>query len=90
MAEYYQVVVYQDKQERQEYLRRKAPKAHKFPNLTDRTGLTVSIIRRQMGWSDKNTQKAKPVNIAAAQESSDVGELPDSIFTKKINLRNSK
>lgn len=43
-----------------------------------------------MGWSDKNTQKAKPVNIAPAQESTDVGELPDSIFTQKINLRNSK
>ncbi|KAI8120348.1 hypothetical protein FF38_13809 [Lucilia cuprina] len=88
LAEYYQAVVQQDKQERQEYLRRKAPKAHKFPSLTDRTGLTVSIIRRQMGWSDKNTQKAKPVNIAPSIESADVGELPDSIFTQKINLRN--
>ncbi|XP_013107195.2 dynactin subunit 4 [Stomoxys calcitrans] len=88
LAEYYQAVVQQDKQERQEYLRRKTPKAHKFPSLTDRTGLTVSIIRRQMGWSDKNTQKAKPVNIAAAQNTEDVGQLPESVFTQKINLRN--
>ncbi|XP_061390193.1 dynactin subunit 4 [Musca vetustissima] len=88
LAEYYQAVVQQDKQERQEYLRRKTPKTHKFPSLTDRTGLTVSIIRRQMGWSDKNTQKAKPVNIAPAQNTEDVGQLPESIFTQKINLRN--
>lgn len=90
MAEYYQAVVQQDKNERQEYLRRKAPKAHKFPSLTDRTGLTVSLIRRQMGWSDKNTQKAKPVNITPAQTSEDVGELPESIFSQNINLRNGK
>lgn len=89
LSEYYQAVVQQDKQEKQEYLRRKAPRSHKFPSLTDRTGLTVSIIRRQMGWSDKNTQKAKPVNIAASQQFDDVGELPEAIFTENINLRNS-
>lgn len=48
------------------------------------------MIRRQMGWADKNTQKAKPVNIAAAAPTEDVGELPASIFTQKLNLRNSK
>ena len=48
------------------------------------------MIRRQMGWTDKNTQKAKPVNISAAAASEDVGELPASIFTQKLNLRNSK
>lgn len=34
LLEYYQAVVLQDKQEKQEYLRRKTPKAHKFPSLT--------------------------------------------------------
>ena len=34
LLEYFQAVVLQDKQEKQEYLRRKAPKAHKFPSLT--------------------------------------------------------
>uniref|UniRef100_A0A1A9X006 Dynactin subunit 4 n=1 Tax=Glossina brevipalpis TaxID=37001 RepID=A0A1A9X006_9MUSC len=88
LSEYYQAVVQQDRKEKQEYLRRKAPRSHKFPSLTNRTGLTVSIIRRQMGWSDKNTQKAKPVNIAPSQQIDDVGELPDAIFTEGINLRN--
>ncbi|XP_037938032.1 dynactin subunit 4-like [Teleopsis dalmanni] len=88
LLEYYQAVVLQDKQEKQEYMRRKTPKAHKFPSLTDRTGLTVSMIRRQIGWSDKTTQKAKPVNIAPSVASEDVGELPASIFTQKLNLKN--
>ena len=48
------------------------------------------MIRRQIGWTDKNTQKAKPVDISAAVASEDVGELPENIFTNKINLRNSK
>lgn len=34
LLEYYQSVVLQEKQEKQEYNRRKTPKAHKFPTLT--------------------------------------------------------
>ncbi|EDS45902.1 dynactin P62 subunit [Culex quinquefasciatus] len=33
-------------------LRRKTPKTSKFLSLTDRTGVTVSKIRRQMDWTD--------------------------------------
>ncbi|XP_017471029.1 PREDICTED: dynactin subunit 4 [Rhagoletis zephyria] len=88
LLEYYQAVVLQDKQEKQEYLRRKTPKAHKFPSLTDRTGLTVSMIRRQIGWPDKNTQKAKPVNISPSVATEELEELPDEVFTQPLNLRN--
>lgn len=34
LLEHYQNVVLQDKQEKQDYWRRKAPKQHKFPSLT--------------------------------------------------------
>ncbi|XP_054730427.1 dynactin subunit 4 [Anastrepha obliqua] len=88
LLEYYQAVVLQDKQEKQEYLRRKTPKAHKFPSLTDRTGLTVSMIRRQIGWPDKNTQKAKPVNITPSIATDELDALPNEVFSQAINLRN--
>ncbi|KAL1378926.1 hypothetical protein pipiens_015266 [Culex pipiens pipiens] len=43
-------------------LRRKTPKTSKFLSLTDRTG--VSMIRRQMGWTDSEEQiKATPSSI---------------------------
>uniref|UniRef100_A0A1B0CK06 Dynactin subunit 4 n=1 Tax=Lutzomyia longipalpis TaxID=7200 RepID=A0A1B0CK06_LUTLO len=66
LMEHFQAVVLRDKQERQDYLRRKSPKQHKYPSLTDRTGLTVSMIR------------------LATEE---VDQLPDSIFTEPVNLR---
>lgn len=61
--------------------------------MKDRTGLTVSTIRRQMGWTDKNTvskPKPKPSKISPSVATNDIDELPDEIFTKKINLKNSK
>lgn len=88
LMEYYQSLVLQEKQEKQEFLRRKTPKQHKFPSLTDRTGLTVSLIRRQIGWSDKSIPKTKPISIAAAEASAEVEALPEDIFTQPINLRN--
>ncbi|XP_060655494.1 dynactin subunit 4 [Drosophila nasuta] len=88
LMEYYQTVVLQEKQEKQEFLRRKAPKPHKFPSLTDRTGLTVSLIRRQIGWTDKSLPKPKPVNITSAEAAAEVEALPADIFTQPINLRN--
>lgn len=88
LLEYYQAVVQQDKQEKLEYMKRVMPKVHKYPSLTDRTGLRVPIIRRQMGWSDKNTQKAKPVYITPSEQSDNINDLPDSIFREKVNLCN--
>lgn len=80
----------QDRLERQEYLKRKMPKAHKFSSLTDRTGLTVAIIRRQMGWPDKSMQKIKPVQITPSESVEYIDDLPESIFTESIDLQNSK
>ncbi|EDW02227.1 dynactin subunit 4 [Drosophila grimshawi] len=88
LMEYYQSVVLQEKQEKQEFMRRKAPKQHKFPSLTDRTGLTVSLIRRQIGWNDKSIPKTKPINITPAEASAEVEPLSEDIFTQPINLRN--
>lgn len=88
LLEYYQSVVLQEKQEKQEYNRRKTPKSHKFPTLTDRTGLTVAIIRRQMGWPDKNPQKPKLIQISPSAATDNVEELNPSIFTQKINIKN--
>uniref|UniRef100_A0A1L8E5D8 Dynactin subunit 4 n=1 Tax=Nyssomyia neivai TaxID=330878 RepID=A0A1L8E5D8_9DIPT len=87
LMEHFQAVVLRDKQERQDYLRRKSPKQHKYPSLTDRTGLTVSMIRRQMGWSDKAPPKAKPIDVNASIGVEDVEQLPETIFTQPVNLR---
>uniref|UniRef100_A0A6B2E955 Dynactin subunit 4 n=1 Tax=Phlebotomus kandelakii TaxID=1109342 RepID=A0A6B2E955_9DIPT len=87
LMEHYQAVVLRDKQERQDYQRRKAPKQHKYPSLTDRTGLTVSMIRRQMGWSDKTPSKAKPIDVNPSEATEEVNQLPNSIFTDPVNLR---
>lgn len=46
------------------------------------------MIRRQIGWTDKNTQKSKPVSISAAGATDEVDELPANIFTQKVNLKN--
>nr|XP_016941203.1 dynactin subunit 4 [Drosophila suzukii] len=86
LVEYFQAVVLQEKQEKMEFMRRKAPKQHKFPSLTDRTGLTVSLIRRQIGWNDK-VPKAKAV-ITPAEATAEVEGLPANIFTEPLNLRN--
>ncbi|EDS29747.1 dynactin P62 subunit [Culex quinquefasciatus] len=59
-------------------LRRKTPKTSKFLSLTDRTGEMVSMIRRQMGWTDSEEQiKAtpSPINRSVAIEA--VDEFPD-------------
>ncbi|XP_055632676.1 dynactin subunit 4 [Toxorhynchites rutilus septentrionalis] len=88
LLEHYQSVVLHEKQEKQELWRRKTPKQSKFPSLTDRTGLTVSMIRRQMGWTDSKTQiKATPSAINRSVASENVAELPLEILTKEINLK---
>lgn len=84
--DYYRSIVLQEKQEKQDFWRRKTPKSHKYPSLTDRTGLTVSLIRRQIGFSDKMPPKIKPPKINPSQASDFVDDLPDDIFTKEINL----
>ncbi|XP_031629358.1 dynactin subunit 4 [Contarinia nasturtii] len=86
LMEYYQDTVIVDKQEKQDYSRRMTPKKHKFGSLTDRTGLTASMVRRQMGWSEKLTIKKNPI-ISPSEASEDVDELPKDIFTQPINLK---
>uniref|UniRef100_A0A1Q3G1K6 Dynactin subunit 4 n=1 Tax=Culex tarsalis TaxID=7177 RepID=A0A1Q3G1K6_CULTA len=89
LLEHYQSVVLHEKQEKQELWRRKTPKASKFPSLTDRTGLTVSMIRRQMGWTDSKAQiKATPAPINRSVASEAVDELPEELLTKPIQLKN--
>nr|XP_019533956.2 dynactin subunit 4-like [Aedes albopictus] len=89
LLEHYQSVVLHEKQEKQELWRRKTPKQSKFPSLTDRTGLTVAMIRRQMGWAESKAQvksTPSPINKSAATET--VEELPADIFTKELTLKN--
>ncbi|XP_055586514.1 dynactin subunit 4 [Uranotaenia lowii] len=88
LLEHYQSVVLLEKQEKQELWRRKTPKQSKFPSLTDRTGLTVSMIRRQMGWSDKTQIKQTPPKINESVASETVDQLPADIFSKEICLNN--
>lgn len=88
LLEHYQSVVLQEKQEKQDFWRRKGPKQHKFPSLTDRTGLTVSMIRRQIGWSDKSPPKAKLISVSPSLATDEVEELPETVFTKELNLKN--
>ncbi|XP_052866405.1 dynactin subunit 4 [Anopheles cruzii] len=88
LLEHYQSVVLHEKQERQELWRRKTPKQTKFPSLTDRTGLTVSMFRRQMGLPDgKASIKATitPIKESVARDEPD--ELPDYLLTAEINLK---
>lgn len=89
LMEYYQSVVLQEKQERQEFWRRKAPKQHKYPSLSDRTGVTVSMVRRQLGWSDKNAAPKLSMAEIKPSEATKVAEsdLPEDIFTKEICLK---
>ncbi|KAG5673323.1 hypothetical protein PVAND_003383 [Polypedilum vanderplanki] len=84
---YYSVVLH-DKQLKQEERRRRSTKQSKFPNMTDRTGLNVSAIRRQMGF-DKSAAKPKSKPTAIAPSiAEDVDDLPEEIFTQPINLKN--
>lgn len=46
------------------------------------------MIRRQMGWADKAPPKPKAITPSEASE--EVDELPESIFTEPVNLKNSK
>lgn len=87
LMEHHQSVVLQEKQEKQELWRRKTPKS-KFPSLTDRTGVNVSMVRRQLGWSDKTaTPKVKVAEIKASEAARAENDLPEDIFTKEIALK---
>lgn len=88
LLEHFQAVVLQEKQEKQEYWRRKAPKPNKFPSITDRTGITVSMIRRQMGYSDKSQAKIKPSSINPSIATDVVEPLPDYLFKQELSLKN--
>uniref|UniRef100_A0A182QQ57 Dynactin subunit 4 n=1 Tax=Anopheles farauti TaxID=69004 RepID=A0A182QQ57_9DIPT len=88
LLEHYQSVVLHDKQERQELWRRKTLKKSQFPSLTDRTGLTVSMMRRQMGWTEGKVQlKTTPTPINPSVASDEVDELPDELFNSEVNLK---
>jgi dynactin-4 len=88
LLDYYQSVVLHEKQEKQELWRRKAPKPSKYPSLTEKTGITVSMVRRQLGWSDNKAQmKTTPTAIKGSVASEDVDELLPEIFTQPINLK---
>lgn len=50
--------------------------------------MTASIIRRQMGLSDKTAPKVKQSTINPSLATDVVKELPDDIFSKEINLSN--
>lgn len=91
LLEHFQAVVLHDKQEKQDFLRRKTVKSTKFPSMTDRTGLTVSSIRRQMGFDKSSPKpKAKPSSITPAVASAEVDELPEEFLTQEVNLKSSK
>lgn len=59
--------------------------------MKDRTGLTVSSIRRQMGFDKTPVKpKVKPIVITPSIATAEVEELPDDFFTQPINLKNGK
>ncbi|XP_063699567.1 dynactin subunit 4 [Culicoides brevitarsis] len=87
LAEHAQAVVLQRKQEKQDYLKRRTQKPHKFPSLTDRTGLTASMIRRQVNWGEKTSQKIHVEKINPSIATDETTPLPESIFTDDINLK---
>ncbi|XP_035794863.1 dynactin subunit 4-like [Anopheles albimanus] len=87
LFDHYRSVALHDKQERQELWRRKAPRPTKYPNLTDRTGLTVEILRRQIGLPEaKAPPKLTIIPIKPAVASDEVDELPIELLTEKLNL----
>lgn len=91
LLEYYQALVMREKQEKLDYSRRKIPRpTGKYQSLTDRTGLTVSMIRRQMGWSDKQIPhkiKMKEINPSVSEDDI-LDDLPIDLFTKELELCN--
>lgn len=90
ILDHYQSVVLHDKQLKQDEKRRKSTKQSKFPSMTDRTGLNVSAIRRQMGF-DKSAAKPKTKPSSISPSTIDeLEDLPDDIFSQPINLKNSK
>lgn len=86
LLEYSQGIVLQRKQEKQDGLRRRAVKS-KFPSLSDRTGITVASIRRQMNWHDKTPQKVKVEEIPKSIATDEIDPLPDSIFDSEVNFK---
>lgn len=42
-----------------------------------------------MGWTDKSTPKAKLTLINPSIATDEIEELPSSIFTEELNLKNS-
>ncbi|EDS29690.1 acetyl-coenzyme A transporter 1 [Culex quinquefasciatus] len=69
--------------------RRKTQNTSKFLRLTNRTELAVSMIRRQMGWTDREEQiKATPSPINRSGTSEAVDELLEDLLTKPIQLKN--
>lgn len=87
LVEHYQALVLQRKQEKQDGWRRKSQKQHKFPSLTDRSGLTVSSIRRQINWDKSGPQKIKVEEITKSEASADTEPLPDSLFTESVSFK---
>lgn len=87
LLEYFQAVVLQRKQEKQDNWRRKSPKPSKFPSLTDRSGLTVSSIRRQMNWHEKTPTKIKVEEIAKSVATADVEELSEDFFAAEVHFK---
>lgn len=57
-----------------------------FISLQDRTGVTASMVRRQMGWTDKLTPKRNAPKISASLATAAVDELPDDVFTQPLVL----
>lgn len=85
LMEHHQSVVLQEKQEKQELWRRKTPKP-KFPSLTER--VNVSMVRRQLGWTDKTTQpKVKVAEIRPAEATTAINDLPEEMFTTEVVLK---
>ncbi|XP_026478870.1 dynactin subunit 4-like [Ctenocephalides felis] len=92
LQEYFTTLVIKDKIAKQEMLKKKHNARSKFTTLTDKTGLTAAIIRKQVGLpSDISIPSSafhssnKPT-IVPAVASEDVDDLPDDIFTTPLNL----
>lgn len=48
------------------------------------------MIRRQIGWPDKNVSKISKATITPSKAVSDFDDIPEKMFTEKLNLRNGK
>lgn len=89
VLEYSQSIVLQRKQEKQDGWKRGrgAGKSSKFPSLTDRSGLTVSSIRRQINWHEKAPAKVKVEEIPKSQATDEIPALPEDFFTKEVHFK---